>query len=52
MEGGDEYCVKVAAHVRALIGDEKVQGCVRIAVCCPRKALGENQLLKECESLG
>ncbi|GAB4852240.1 Kinesin-like protein KIN-4A [Ancistrocladus abbreviatus] len=27
MEAGDECCVKVAVHVRPLIGDEKLQGC-------------------------
>ncbi|XP_010688678.2 kinesin-like protein KIN-4A isoform X2 [Beta vulgaris subsp. vulgaris] len=27
MEGGEECCVKVAVHIRPLIGDEKIQGC-------------------------
>lgn len=25
--GGEECCVKVAVHIRPLIGDEKLQGC-------------------------
>ncbi|KAL5559074.1 hypothetical protein UlMin_035285 [Ulmus minor] len=27
MEGGEDCCVKVAVHIRPLIGDEKLQGC-------------------------
>ncbi|CAM8939098.1 unnamed protein product [Rhodiola kirilowii] len=27
MEGGEDCCVKVAVHIRPIIGDEKVRGC-------------------------
>lgn len=37
MEGGEDCCVKVAVHVRPLIGDEKVQGCKDCVSVVPGK---------------
>ncbi|KAL9680912.1 hypothetical protein QQ045_012693 [Rhodiola kirilowii] len=37
MDGGEDCCVKVAVHVRPLIGDEKVQGCKDCVSVVPGK---------------
>ncbi|EPS58048.1 hypothetical protein M569_16769, partial [Genlisea aurea] len=35
--GGEDCCVKVAVHIRPLIGDEKLQGCNDCVVVIPEK---------------
>jgi hypothetical protein len=37
MEHGEDCCVKVAVHVRPLIGDEKLQGCKDCVAVVPGK---------------
>lgn len=35
--GGEDCCVKVAVHVRPLIGDERAQGCKDCVAVVPGK---------------
>lgn len=35
--GGEDCCVKVALHVRPLIGDERAQGCKDCVTVVPGK---------------
>ncbi|XP_015884329.3 kinesin-like protein KIN-4A isoform X2 [Ziziphus jujuba] len=37
MEAGEDCCVKVAVHIRPLIGDEKLQGCKDCVTVVPGK---------------
>ncbi|URD98053.1 KISc [Musa troglodytarum] len=37
MENGEDCCVKVAVHIRPLIGDERLQGCKDCVTVVPRK---------------
>lgn len=37
MEHGEDCCVRVAVHVRPLIGDEKLQGCKDCVAVVPGK---------------
>jgi len=37
VEAGEDCCVKVAVHVRPLIGEEKVQGCKDCVTVVPGK---------------
>ncbi|KAJ4965283.1 hypothetical protein NE237_017132 [Protea cynaroides] len=37
MEGAEDCCVKVAVHIRPLIGDEKLQGCKDCVTVVPGK---------------
>lgn len=37
MENGEHCCVKVAVHIRPLIGDERMQGCKECVTVVPGK---------------
>lgn len=47
MESGEDCCVKVAVHVRPLIGDERLQGCKDCVTVVPGKP--QVRLVSECE---